>query len=59
MKHRVTMRHRGGSRTLHFRSKAAYRKWVAYGHIHKLFETTPGSQRPLIRGKAHRVKHAR
>lgn len=40
-----------------FRSKAAYEKWLAFGHIHNIFETTPGNQQVTIRGKKHKVKH--
>lgn len=45
--------------TLHFKSKAGYKKYLAYGHIHKVFETTPGNQKIVIRGKPHKVKHKR
>ncbi len=47
------------TRTRHFHSKAAYERWLAYGHIHRLFERTPGHQRVYIRGKRHRVKHSK
>jgi hypothetical protein len=40
-----------------FKSKAAYKRWLAYGHIHKVFERTPGNQRIKIKGKPHKVKH--
>jgi hypothetical protein len=43
--------------TLNFKSKAAYMRWLKWGHIHKVFERTPGSQRITIRGKKHTVKH--
>lgn len=43
----------------HFKSAESYRKWTAYGHIHKIFEKTPGHQSIVIRGKEHRVKHSR
>lgn len=42
-----------------FRSMTAYKRWLAYGHIHKVFEDTPGNQRIKIRGRAHKVKHSR
>lgn len=59
--------------TLHFKSKEAYRKWSAYGHMHtktglrvsagkgrvNMFKATPGSQRVYIRGKLHHVYHER
>ncbi len=44
---------------MHFKSKEAYRKWLAYGHIHKVFEETPGHVKVYIRGKKHKVKHVR
>lgn len=45
-------------RVLNFRSKESYRKWLAYGHIHKVFEKTPGHTKVRIRGKPHKVKHS-
>jgi hypothetical protein len=44
---------------MNFRSKEAYRKWLAYGHIHGVFKRTPGHVRVRIRGRPHRVKHSR
>jgi hypothetical protein len=41
-----------------FKSKEAYRKWLAYGHIHGQFAATPGSQKVKIRGKPHKVHHS-
>lgn len=55
----------------HFKSKEAYRKWLKYGHSitktglrvkerkgrKSLFSSTPGSQKIVIRGKPHQVKH--
>ena len=41
-----------------FKSAAAYKKWLAYGHMHvKGFGKTP--LKVKIRGKAHRVKHSK
>jgi len=40
---------------LHFKNKEAYRKWLAYGFIHKKFH---GKQGIYIQGKIHRVVHA-
>jgi hypothetical protein len=52
-----------------FKSKRAYRKWLAYGHMRtktgklaksprkSIFATTPGHQKVYIRGKLHKVKH--
>jgi len=45
-------------KVMNFKSKEAYRKWLAYGHIHGLFKAK-GSVSIKIRGKSHRVKHAR
>lgn len=47
---------KGGS--LNFKSKGAYKKWLAYGHIHGNFESTPGNQKVSIKGKSHKVRHA-
>ena len=47
------------SKTLHFKSKAGYRRWLAFGHIHGQFKRTPGNKKIVIRGKAHKVKHTR
>jgi len=44
---------------MNFRSKEAYRKWLAYGHIHGIFEEVPGHVDVYIRGKPHKVKHSR
>jgi hypothetical protein len=42
---------------LRFKSKEAYKKWLAYGHMHiKNFGKT--SQRIKIRGKKHKVSHS-
>ncbi len=46
-------------KTLHFKNKAGYNRYLAYGHIHKVFENTPGNQRIKIGGKTHKVKHKR
>lgn len=43
--------------TRHFKSKAGYKKWIAYGQIHGIFAKTPGHQKIFIRGKPHKVKH--
>jgi hypothetical protein len=40
-----------------FKSKAKYRKWLAYGHMHGQFARKKGSQPVSIRGKKHKVKH--
>jgi hypothetical protein len=44
-------------KTLHFKSKAAYQRWLAHGHISGKFKETPGHQKIVIRGKPHKVKH--
>ena len=41
---------------MNFKSKGAYKKWLAFGHMHvKDFGKTP--QKISIRGKAHKVDH--
>jgi GT2 family glycosyltransferase len=59
------------SKVRHFKSKKAYRKWLAYGHMRtktgklakhpsrSVFATTPGHQKIVIRGKRHKVIHKR
>ena len=42
---------------LHFKSKAGYKKWLAFGHMHGAFKKAPGHQRIMIRGRVHKVKH--
>lgn len=58
-------------RTLHFKSRAGYRKWLAYGHMRtktgkmakvrsrSVFASTPGYSKIAIRGKFHKVTHRR
>lgn len=41
-----------------FKSKAAYKRWLSYGHSTGVFAETPGHQRVRIKGKPHEVKHA-
>jgi len=41
-----------------FSSKAVYKKWLAFGHIHGQFKKKRGHQRIKIRRKLHRVKHS-
>ena len=40
-----------------FKSKRAYMKWLAYGHMHVKGFGKGHKVRVKIRGKAHRVKH--
>jgi hypothetical protein len=40
-----------------FKSGAAYKKWVAYGHAHGVM-SGKGRKKVTIRGKKHKVKHA-
>ncbi len=59
------------SKTKRFKSKKAYKKWLAYGHMRtkkgklaksrkrSVFATTPGHQKVYIKGKRHKVKHRR
>jgi hypothetical protein len=44
-------------KTLHFKSKSGYQKWLAYGHMHGAFKKVPGHQKIVIHGKSHKVKH--
>ena len=44
---------------MNFRSKAAYLRWLRYGHATGVFERTPGHVKVYIRGRPHRVKHVR
>jgi len=46
-----------GGININFKSKGNYQKWLAYGHMHMLFEETPGNQPVTIRGKKHKVNH--
>lgn len=41
-------------KTLHFKSKEAYQKWLAYGHIHHAFH---GKKEIVIHGHHHKVYH--
>lgn len=42
-------------KTLHFKSKAAYSRYLAYGHIHKKFH---GCKNIVIGGHVHKVRHS-
>lgn len=42
---------------MNFKSKKAYEKWLAFGHIHKVFEKVKGNQIVSIRGVLRKVKH--
>ena len=44
---------------MNFRSKKAYRRWLAYGHATGVFAKTPGHVKVYIRGRPHKVKHVR
>jgi len=44
------------AKTIHFKKKSGYKKWLAYGHMHKVFK---GKKRVTIGGKSHKVQHAR
>ena len=46
------------AKTMNFKSKEAYRKWLSFGHIHiKGFGKTPVNVK--IKGKTHKVKHSK
>lgn len=42
---------------MNFKSNAAYKKWLAYGHASGKFAKTPGNQPVSIKGQSHKVKH--
>jgi len=42
---------------MNFRSKAAYLRWLRYGHATGVFAKTPGHVKVYIRGRPHKVKH--
>lgn len=44
---------------MNFKSKTAYKKWLAHGHASGVFKATPGNQKITIRGKPHKVRHER
>jgi hypothetical protein len=45
-------------KTLNFKSKGGYKKWLAYGHMH-VPDFGKGKQRIKIAGKTHKVKHSK
>lgn len=45
--------------TRNFKSRAAYGKWLAYGHMHGDFEKTPGNQKVKIQGQPVKVTHSK
>ena len=49
------MAKRKKAKTLHFKSKGAYRDWLAYKHIH--LPRSHGRDRIVIAGREHKVKH--
>lgn len=44
-------------KAMNFKSKVAYKKWLAYGHKHGAFKRSKGNTPVKIRGKGHKVKH--
>ncbi len=55
----LNLKKMGKNKTRNFKSKADYEKWLAYGHMHRVFEETPGVLHIEIRGKSHKVNHKR
>ena len=51
------MARRKAPRVRHFKSKKAYRKFVAYIHIHHIKTRKP--KYVVIAGRRHRIKHRR
>lgn len=47
------------SKSINFKSTGAYKKYLAYGHMHGVFEATPGNQAVKIANKTHKVVHAK
>jgi hypothetical protein len=47
-----------GGGSVNFKSGAAYKKWLAYGHATGVFERTPGNQSVSIKGNQKTVEHA-
>lgn len=43
---------------MNFKSGGAYKKWLAYGHMHGDFAASPGNTPVKVKGKAKKVKHA-
>lgn len=43
---------------MNFKSNAAYKAWLGYGHASGEFAKTPGNQPVSIKGKSHNVSHA-
>ena len=48
----------GGGGSMNFKSPAAYKAWLGYGHASGAFDRTPGNQKVSIQGEPHRVQHA-
>ena len=44
---------------MNFKSKRAYLAWLRYGHATGVFKRTPGHVKVFIRGRRHKVRHAR
>lgn len=46
-------------KTLNFKNKESYQKYLAHGHIHGEFKMSPGNTPIKIAGKPHKVKHTK
>lgn len=44
--------------TLHFKTKAGYDRWEAYGHMHHVFKDKD-KPKIVIAGKPHAVMHSK
>lgn len=42
-------------KTIHFKSKRGYQKWLAFGHLHHVFH---GKENVVIAGHKHKVEHS-
>jgi len=46
-------------KAINFKSKAAYKRWLAFGHASGDFKRVPGNQKIKIKGKKHKVSHTK
>lgn len=46
-----------GKPAKNFKSAGAYKRWLAYGHMHGSFAKSPGNTPVKIQGKPKKVQH--
>jgi len=52
------IKNKSRSKTLHFKSKKDYQKWLAYNYVHNKKQMgKPPHETVYIRGKKHKVEH--